>query len=127
MKLTESRLKQLIKEEIEAVEEQMEANSVMDQIITNQGIIIKLLKDVREFQTGSRPQDLREQEEVSARVVGNKMEGNVVVVTVEGNAPERVKGKKAEGRAKFRGNIGLARQAAASKARQNLLKGKFVD
>ena len=127
MKLTKSILKQLIKEEIEAVEEQMEANSVMDRLDQKLDVIIELLKDVRQFQTGKRPQDLREQEEVSARVVGTKMEGNVVVVTVEGNAPERVKGKKAEGRAKFRGNIGLARQAAASKARQNLLKGKFVD
>lgn len=56
MKLTESRLKQLIKEELESVEEQMEANSVMDQIITNQNTIITLLRDVREFQTGRRPE-----------------------------------------------------------------------
>ena len=32
MKLTESTLKQLIKEEIEAVKEEMEANSVMDSL-----------------------------------------------------------------------------------------------
>lgn len=32
MKLTESTLKEIIKEEIEAVEEQMDANSVMDSL-----------------------------------------------------------------------------------------------
>tara|TARA_R100000149_G_C5807762_1_gene92309 strand:+ start:323 stop:508 length:186 start_codon:yes stop_codon:yes gene_type:complete len=59
MKLTESKLKQLIKEEIEAVEEQINANSVIDQLIVNQREIIELLRDVREFQTGKRPEPKR--------------------------------------------------------------------
>jgi len=62
MKLTESTLKQLIKEEIEAVEEQTEANSVMDQIIVNQRTIIELLKDVRQHQTGTRPEGPKEEQ-----------------------------------------------------------------
>lgn len=56
MKLTKSTLKELIKEEIEAVEEQMEANSVMDRLDQKLDVIIELLKDVRQFQTGKRPQ-----------------------------------------------------------------------
>ena len=64
---------------------------------------------------------------VSARVISTKREGDEVVVTVEGMAPDRVKGKKAEGRAKIIGRIGFARRKAASKARLNLLKGEFVD
>ena len=39
----------------------------------------------------------------------------------------KVKGKKAEGRDRARGSIGIARQVAASKARTNLLRGKFVN
>ena len=123
-------LEELIKEEIEAVKEQISANSVMDQIITNQGTIIKLLRDVREFQTGVRPpdpKDLREQEEVSGRVLSTKVKGNVVIVTVVATAPESVKGKKAEGKHKFRGNINLAREIAQEKAFDNLEKGIFVD
>ena len=56
MKLTEPKLKQMIKEEIEAVEEQMDANSVMDNLDQKLDMVIKLLKDVREFQTGRRPE-----------------------------------------------------------------------
>ena len=55
------------------------------------------------------------------------MEGNVVIVTVVATAPESVKGKKAEGRQKFRGNINLAKKFAQKKAFDNLEKGKFVD
>ena len=60
MKLTESTLKQLIREELEASleeQEQIDANSVMDQIIVNQRTIIELLKDVRQHQTGTRPEE----------------------------------------------------------------------
>ena len=99
MKLTKSILKQLIKEEIEVVQEQqdtladlenairskntdqafgaiynilgnvlqrlpqgsmvkeqMDANSVMDNLDQKLDMVIKLLKDVREFQTGRRPE-----------------------------------------------------------------------
>ena len=63
---------------------------------------------------------------VSARIISTRKEGNEVVVTVIGTAG-KVKGKKAEGRARARGSIGIARQVAASKARTNLLRGKFVN
>ena len=56
MKLTKSILKQLIKEEIEVVQEQIDANSVMDNLDQKLDMVIKLLKDVREFQTGRRPE-----------------------------------------------------------------------
>ena len=91
MKLNKSKLKQIIREEIENTLQEQEAVSV------------------------------------SARVISTRREGNIAVVTVEGIAPERIKGKRAEGRAKIIGRIGFARRKAAFKARQNLLRGKFVD
>ena len=72
-------------------------------------------------------EEMNEQLEVLGRLLGTKVEGNVVIVTVEATAPESVKGKKAEGRVKFRGNFNLARRAAESKAFSNLRRGKFVD
>ena len=49
MKLTESTIKQLIKEEIEAVKEEMEANSVMDNIDEKLDTIITLVKAIVDF------------------------------------------------------------------------------
>ena len=72
-------------------------------------------------------EEMNEQLEVLGRLLGTKVEGNVVIVTVEATAPESVKGKKAEGRVKFRGNFNLARMAAESRAFSNLRRGKFVD
>ena len=49
MKLTESTLKQLIKEEIEAVKEEMEANSVMDNMDQKLDTIIRLVRAIIDF------------------------------------------------------------------------------
>ena len=87
IKLNKSKLKQIIREEIE--------NTLQEQVV---------------------------QGSVSARVISTRREGNIAVVTVEGIAPERIKGKKAEGRAKIIGRIGFARQKAAARARLKLLK-----
>ena len=91
MKLNKSKLKQIIREEIENILQEQEA--------------------VR----------------VSVRIISAKTEGNIRVVTVEGIAPERIKGKKAEGRAKIIGRIGHAQSKAARRARIKLLRGEFLD
>lgn len=49
MKLTESTIKQLIKEEIEAVEEQMEANSTMDRLDQKLDRIAGMLEAIIKF------------------------------------------------------------------------------
>jgi len=49
MKLTESTLKELIREEIEAVEEQMDANSVMDSLNERLGKIELMLRAIIKF------------------------------------------------------------------------------
>ena len=55
MKGTKSTLKKVIKEEIEAIEEQADANSIMDSLDQKLNTIIDMLKDVRQHQTGRRP------------------------------------------------------------------------